>query len=109
MHGTWPARRSRPPLPPPTPGSTAPTPGGNDVRRRQDPYGRRQPQGRDEYLCSDRFSLVHDGDVVRLTPNADGTGLETFEHLWYANGRDASEKSPLNWISSKERARLFDS
>jgi hypothetical protein len=55
----------------------------------------------------DRFSLLHDGDVVRLTPNEDGTALEAFEHLWYANGRSASEKSPLNWIRSEERARLF--
>jgi hypothetical protein len=30
----------------------------------------------------DRFSLVHNGDVVRLTPNEDSTGPEAFEHLW---------------------------
>jgi hypothetical protein len=55
----------------------------------------------------DRFRLLHDGDVVRLTPNEDSTGLEAFEHLWYANGRDASDKSPLNWLRGKERAALF--
>jgi len=55
----------------------------------------------------DRFALLHEGDVVRLTPNEDGTGLEAFEHLWYANGRDAGQKSPLNWLRSPERARLF--
>jgi hypothetical protein len=55
----------------------------------------------------DRFGLLHDGDVVRLTANEDGTALEGFEHLWYANGRNASEKSPLNWLRSAERARLF--
>jgi hypothetical protein len=44
----------------------------------------------------DRFALLHDGDVVRLTPDEGGTALEEFEHLWYANGRDASEKSRLN-------------
>lgn len=54
-----------------------------------------------------RFALLHDGDVVRLTPNEDGTALEAFEHLWYADGRDASQKSPLNWLRSPERARLF--
>src|SRR5258708_715701 len=42
----------------------------------------------------DRFSLVRDGDVVRLTPNEEGTGLEAFEHLWYANGRDAGRVPP---------------
>ncbi len=57
----------------------------------------------------DRFALLHDGDVVRVTANADGTALEAFEHLWYANGRDASERSPLNWLKSKERAALFAS
>jgi hypothetical protein len=55
----------------------------------------------------DRFALLHDGDVVRLTVNEDRTGLEAFEHLWYADGRDASEKSPLNWLRSSERAALF--
>ncbi len=55
----------------------------------------------------DRFALLHDGDVVRLTANEDGTALEAFEHLWYADGRDASQKSPLNWLRSAERARLF--
>ena len=55
----------------------------------------------------DRFALLHHGDLVQLTPNADGTALEAFEHMWYANGRDASEKSPLNWLRSPERARLF--
>jgi hypothetical protein len=56
----------------------------------------------------DRFSLLNDGDVVSLTVNEDGTGLEAFEHYWYADGRDASKKSPLNWLRSKERARLFE-
>jgi len=51
----------------------------------------------------DRFSVLHEGDVVRLTPNEDGTALEEFEHMWYANGRSASEKSPLNWLRSEER------
>ena len=55
----------------------------------------------------DRFALLHDGDVVCLTPNEDGTALEAFEHYWYADGRDASKKSPLNWLRSEERARLF--
>jgi hypothetical protein len=55
----------------------------------------------------DRFALLHDGDVVRLTPDEDGTALEAFEHLWYADGRDAGQKSPLNWLRSPERARLF--
>ena len=55
----------------------------------------------------DRFALLHDGDVVRLTSNEDATALEAFEHLWYANGRDAGQKSPLNWLRSPERARLF--
>ena len=58
-------------------------------------------------MPDDRFSLLHEGDVVRLTPNEDGTALEEFEHMWYANGRSASEKSPLNWLWSEERARLF--
>lgn len=56
----------------------------------------------------DRFSLLNDGDVVSLTVNEDGTGLEAFEHYWYADGRNASKKSPLNWLRSKERARLFE-
>ena len=48
----------------------------------------------------DRFALLHDGDVVCLTPNEDGTALEAFEHYWYADGRNASQKSPLNWLRS---------
>ena len=56
----------------------------------------------------DRFALLHDGDVMCLTPNEDGTALEAFEHLWYADGRDAANKSPLNWLRSPERARLFE-
>lgn len=55
----------------------------------------------------DRFALLHDGDVVRLTPNENSSALEAFEHYWYADGRDASQKSPLNWLRSPERARLF--
>jgi hypothetical protein len=45
--------------------------------------------------------------VVRLAPNVDGTAPEAVEHLWYANGRNAGDKSPLNWLRSEERARLF--
>jgi hypothetical protein len=55
----------------------------------------------------DRFALLHDGDVVSLTQNAEGTALEGFEHMWFADGRSASEKSRLNWLRSKERAALF--
>ena len=55
----------------------------------------------------DRFALLHNGDVVCLTPNEDGTAHEAFEHWWYADGRDVSQKSPLNKLLSPERARLF--
>ncbi len=54
----------------------------------------------------DRFSLLHDGDAVSLTPNTDRTAIEAFHHLWYAAGGSA-EQSPLN-RRSKERARLFE-
>jgi hypothetical protein len=52
----------------------------------------------------DRFSLLHDGDVVSLTPNADRTAIEAF-HLGYAKGGSA-EQSPLN-RRTPERARLL--
>jgi hypothetical protein len=48
----------------------------------------------------ERFLLLHDGDVCRFTANEAGDGFERFEHLWYADGRDA-ERSPINYLRNQ--------